>query len=395
VRAAASVTPEQLLQQARHDPGVLAQLRTEWIEDTLEKDLLAARKSAARMELFQRYYEQQREKAPKSIPYTFEEYLELQKARPQGKRAFGDAMEKIRPTAEGGTEARVRSDFEAAKKHELFQHWWGTSSTALFVQQQLHKHVSGSDGAGRVEKIITSLINIPMDIATALLLTIFICIDFPNLKRGFRRLQDTWLRDIYDEMVPALSALAGLIGKSMNAQALIALCNAFLIFLALHFLGVEHDILLSVATFVLCLVPTLGAALALVLISVFALVQFGGGPILALKAACAVILVMLVECFVLSPRILGKMMELHPVLSMAILPVAQYFFGVWGLILAIPVAVYVVHVLILRKGLPGSEGKEVPATPERAHVLPDEEKKKSSAEKQPELTTTTTCFKTP
>ncbi len=37
------------------------------------------------------------------------------------------------------------------------------------------------------------------------------------------------------------------------------MCNAVLIFIALHFLGVG-DILLSVATFVLCLVPTLGAA---------------------------------------------------------------------------------------------------------------------------------------
>ena len=64
---------------------------------------------------------------------------------------------------------------------------------------------------------------------------------------------------------------------------------------------------------------------------------------------------MVIESFVLSPRILGKMMELHPVMSISILPVAQYFFGVWGLILAIPVTVYVIHVLILRRGLPGSE----------------------------------------
>ncbi len=42
-----------------------------------------------------------------------------------------------------------------------------------------------------------------MDIATALLLTIFICIDFPNLKRGFRRLRLAAGR-LY-EMAPALS----------------------------------------------------------------------------------------------------------------------------------------------------------------------------------------------
>src|SRR5262249_22049322 len=162
----------------------------------------------------------------------------------------------------------------------------------------LHSRVSG-DGAGRFEGVITSLINVPLDIGTALLLSIFICIDFPNLRRGFQRLRDTWLRDVYDEMAPALSSLAHLIGRSMHAQGLIALCNAVLIFIALRVLGVEHDFLLSVAVFILCLVPTLGAALSLVLVSVFALVQLGGGPILALKAAAAVVLVMLIESFVL------------------------------------------------------------------------------------------------
>jgi hypothetical protein len=49
-------------------------------------------------------------------------------------------------------------------------------------------------------------------------------------------------------------------------------------------------------------------------------------------------------------------MELHPVLMMALLPLAQYFFGVWGLILATPVAVYVIYVIILRRGLPGMGG---------------------------------------
>jgi predicted PurR-regulated permease PerM len=354
VRAAATATAAQLLEQARRDPANLAELKQEWIDDTLTKEVAAARGSPTYQEHFRAYYEKQRAHSHTPIPYTFEQYVELQKVRPQGERAFGNALEKMLPPGEQDGSAQLQADFEAAKKHELFHEWWGSSSTARFLRQRLESATQG-EGAGRLEAIITSLLNIPLDLATALILSIFICIDFPNLKRGFQRLQDTWLRDVYDEMAPALSNLAQLIGRSMHAQGLIALCNATLIFIALTILGVEHEFLLSVATFILCLVPTLGAAIALVLISTFALVQYGGGPVLALKAAGAVVLVMVIESFVLSPRILGKMMELHPVLSIAILPVAQYFFGIWGLILAIPVAVYVIHVLILRRGLPGSE----------------------------------------
>jgi predicted PurR-regulated permease PerM len=131
-------------------------------------------------------------------------------------------------------------------------------------------------------------------------------------------------------------------------------------FIALTLLGVKLAVLLSGAVFVLCLVPTLGMALAWALITVVALIQPGGGPVLALKVSGAVLVVSLLETFLFSPRILGKMMELHPVLIIAILPLGQYFFGVWGLILATPVAVYVIYTIILREALPGSKTPDKP-----------------------------------
>jgi predicted PurR-regulated permease PerM len=352
VRAAASASAEQLLQQARRDPASLAALRQEWLADSLVQGLAAAKQSPAYREQLRAYFDERRHEAPHAIPYTFDQYVELQKVRPQGRRAFGDALDSMLPSQESDPEARLRADFEAAKKHELFQSWWGTSSSAKFIRHELESGVSG-DGTGRVERILTSLLNVPLDLTTALLLSFFICIDFPRLQRGCRRLRDTWLRDVYDEMAPALTNLGLLIGRAMQAQGLIAVCNATIMFLALTVLGVEHAVLLAGAVFVLCLVPTLGLIIAWVLLAVVALVQPGGGLVLALKVTGAVAFAVLLETFVFSPRILGRMMELHPVLIIALLPLAQYFFGVWGLILAMPVTVYVIYEVILRRGLPG------------------------------------------
>jgi predicted PurR-regulated permease PerM len=355
VRAAASAKPEQLLDQARHDPAVLATLRQEWLHDAVERGAAAAKGSAAYREQFRRYYEDLRARQPALLPYTYDQYLELQKARSQGRRAFGDALEKMMPTPEGESEPRLRADFEAAKRHELFHQWWATSSVGKLVRDQVRTRLSG-DNAARMEAFVASLVNVPLDLATALLISLFVCIDFPNLQAAVRRLRATWLRDVYDELAPALHDLSHLIGRALRAQGMIALCNATVMFLALSLLGVEHALLLAGAVAVLCLIPTLGMVLAWVLIVVIALIQPGGGLVLALKASGAVLFVLVLETFVFSPRILGKMMELHPVLTISILPVAQYFFGVWGLILATPVAVYVIYVLILRQGLPGKTG---------------------------------------
>jgi predicted PurR-regulated permease PerM len=352
VRGAATEKPEQLLEQARHEPAMLAALRQEWVQDGEEQAVRTVRESPTYQQAFQDAYDHVRAQHPTSVPYTFEQYLALKQAHADGVRAFGDALEAIQPTSEADREAQLRADFEAAKKHELFQQWWSTSSTGNFIRG----HLTGGSakwGSNQMERTVAAIVDLPEAIGTALLLSLFICIDFPRLRQGLRALRGTWLREVHDELAPALSRLGNLIGLSMQAQGLIALCNATIMFLALEFLGVAHAVLLSTAVFVLCLVPTLGLIISWILIVGMALVQPGGGFVLAMKATGAVFVVFLLETFVFSPRILGKMMELHPVLIIAILPIAQYFFGIWGLILATPVAVYVLYELIFCEGLPG------------------------------------------
>jgi len=56
---------------------------------------------------------------------------------------------------------------------------------------------------------------------------------------------------------------------------------------------------------------------------------------------------------ILSPRIIGKIGHLHPVLVIAILLVSEHFFGMWGLVLGVPVAIYIIRVIILRSPIPG------------------------------------------
>jgi predicted PurR-regulated permease PerM len=344
VRAAATATPEQLLRQTRHDPPTLATLQQEWVAATVAAELAAARQSSAYRDQLREHYDTLRARSPSVLPYSFDDFLKLQAARAKGAKEFGEAVGAIQGTSHYG-DAELRADFEAAEKHELFLAWWGSSSLAKVIRRPLE---SGGIDASRLDRYVASTLDVPLDLSTALLLSFFICIDFPTLRRGIGRLRETWLRPVYDELAPALSSLGLLVGKAMQAQGLIALCNATVIFIALTIFGVEHAALLASAVFVLCLVPTLGMIIAWGLLAAVALIQPGGGLGLVLKVTAAVVFVVALETFVFSPRILGRMMELHPVLIIALLPLAQFFFGVWGLILATPVAVFVIQDVIFR-----------------------------------------------
>jgi predicted PurR-regulated permease PerM len=357
VHYAMTASAQDMLQKIRYDLSLHSVLEEEWIKYTVAQELAAAKTTPAYLQQFQKHYDQIRKQKPDLVPYTFDEFITLQNARPHGQRAFGEAIEKLRPSAAKESEAQVKSDFETSMKHELFQKWWNTSSPATFIRHELETRATGNSSE-RLEALLTALLNIPVDICTALLLSFLICIDFPAMQRAGQRLRETWLRDVYDELVPTLSSLGRLVGTSMYAQGLIALCNAALIYCGLTFIGIEHAAILSFAVFVLCLVPTLGTIIAWVLIGIIALVQPGGGLGLAGKATAVVAIVVVLEIFVFSPRILGKLMEMHPVLIIAILPIAHSFFGIWGLLLAIPVSVYVINQVILRRDVSVNEDEK-------------------------------------
>lgn len=358
IRAAGHAKPEEVLTMVRRDPTALMLLREEWINDAIANSLELAKQSPNYNEQLRLVFDQHRSRRPDLIAFDFDQYRQLQKIRSQGPVAFGQALHSMLHDPKNDDLSSLRADFEAAKQHELFQHWMVANPVARFLRVQAGDRLAGIVGRF-LPPLLTALINVPIDIGTALLLSLFICIDYPNLCRAFRRLRETWLREIYDEIVPALTKLGTLVGRALLAQGVISFCDAVLVFVALSVVGVEHEVLLSVATFVLCMVPTLGALMAMVLIATVALFQYGGGFGLALKAAGCVAVVFMIEGFLLSPRILGKMMELHPVMIIAILPIAQYFFGIWGLILATPVAVFVINVVVFDRSIPGEASPPV------------------------------------
>ncbi|MFP6739806.1 MAG: AI-2E family transporter, partial [Planctomycetota bacterium] len=66
-----------------------------------------------------------------------------------------------------------------------------------------------------------------------------------------------------------------------------------------------------------------------------------------------ILVIHLIEAWILNPKILGDMLHLHPVMVLAILAVGEHFFGVWGLLLGVPVIVYILRFVILDEGIPG------------------------------------------
>ena len=58
-------------------------------------------------------------------------------------------------------------------------------------------------------------------------------------------------------------------------------------------------------------------------------------------------IVHIVEAYILNPRIVSAVLKINPILTLIILYIGYSLFGVWGVLLGVPVSVYIYRYLLL------------------------------------------------
>lgn len=178
-------------------------------------------------------------------------------------------------------------------------------------------------------------------LALGLLFSFMILVDLKRLSQLMESLRYSRLSDFYAQTAPVIARLGNSIGIAMRAQAVIALANAMLTTIGLAILGVPSIAMLAVIVFVCGFVPVIGTFVSTVPILLLAVNS--GGPGLVLGVLAMIVVIHAVEAYLLNPLIYGAEFELNPVLTLIILFVAYHTFGVWGMLLGLPVARYLMQ----------------------------------------------------
>jgi len=344
---------ELALKDLAAQPAERSKLVAEWEAAEAQDQWRRLRASPEYGQAFQAWFEGPQGQALQD-PYDRDTYLALREAYGQGAAAFNRVyQERVSQTSEGLALARL--DFQRALELDLARRWWAASPAAASLREHLQQDASEVAGAAgqRIAAGVRGLIAVPAQIGTALLLTILISFDMVGLKRGARRLRHSRLAGVYARLVPNLSAVARLIGRSFAAQAVIAVFNTLLTFALMRLLGLGNELLLGALVFIASFIPVLGIIFSGIPIALQALLQPDGSLLLALYALLGIAVIHAIESMVLSPRIVGRFLHLHPVLVLAVLVVGEHLFGIWGLLLGVPVAVFAIHAGILAESIPG------------------------------------------
>ncbi|MCB0215217.1 MAG: AI-2E family transporter [Chloroflexi bacterium] len=138
------------------------------------------------------------------------------------------------------------------------------------------------------------------------------------------------------------------LGAYIRGQLIIALILGTLLTLTLTFLGVEYPLLLGFLNGLLGFIPFLGSIIGAVPAVAVALL---GGVGLAGKTLLAIILIQQLDGALISPRVQGDSVKLHPALIMVVLVIGQQLLGLPGLLVAVPLTAIlrdIVHYIYLR-----------------------------------------------
>ena len=268
-------------------------------------------------------------------------------------QAFSKAFDGDADTGER-TDEELRAGFELKARTDALEEWKdGTIGQGIGDVLKTTIKELGGKSLSSITEIIKQGLLVAVGLGLSLLLSFFIVFDLTKMRRGVRRLQSSRVKDFYLEIAPGLISFGRLIGRAFQAQAVIAFFNTVLTFLLIRILGIDNPLFLCVIVFFCSFIPVLGVVLSSIPIALIAIAQPDGGVWLAFLAVVGILLIHLVEAWILNPKILGDMLHLHPVMVLAILAIGEHFFGVWGLLLGVPVIVYILRFVILDEGIPG------------------------------------------
>jgi predicted PurR-regulated permease PerM len=182
----------------------------------------------------------------------------------------------------------------------------------------------GNGGMALIE-ILASLVLIPVVL-------------FYLLVDGHRfsgRLEDAIPRRWHDQTIGMLGDIDAVLSQFLRGQLTVMLLLAVYYSAALAIAGIESALPIGVVTGLLIFIPYVGFVLGLVLASLVAVLQ-----VASWKALLSILLIygigQFVEGFVLTPRLVGERIGLHPLAVIFALLAFGHVFGFLGILVALP-----------------------------------------------------------
>lgn len=198
------------------------------------------------------------------------------------------------------------------------------------------------DMSSMVTSLLSGLTSTGTFLFTALLYAMFILADWDGMADKTRRAMDN--PAAADQALKIARNITDRIGRYLSAKTLINVILGGISLVVMWVIGIEFAIFWAILIGLLNYIPYIGSILGVLFPVVLALVQFPS-PVNAGVALVALMGAQIYVGNVLEPRMLGKAVDMSPIVVLIALSFWMSIWGVIGAILAVPLTAMIIIIL--------------------------------------------------
>jgi len=212
---------------------------------------------------------------------------------------------------------------------------------ALIQQTDLNSYLNQS-GTILVRWLI-KIQQFSLDIFFAFVLSLLFMIEQDQLVNFVRKIETSKISFIYKYYKHLGKKFLNSFGKIMEVQAILSIINSVFASIAFAFIGFDNVLGLGFMLFMLGLIPIAGLLIALVPLLIIA---FNIGGVTKVIYVLAILGILhLLEGYILKPKLMSMSVNLPVFFVFVVLIFSEHYMGVWGLIIGIPLFVFLLDIL--------------------------------------------------
>lgn len=195
-----------------------------------------------------------------------------------------------------------------------------------------------------------------LNVFLAMMLSLIFMMELDGIKDFMRKFKTSKISGAYNYLRYFALNFLNTFGKVIQAQLTIAVVNTVLSMIALSIMGFPSILAIGLMVFVLSLIPVAGVIISLVPLCMIAFKI--GGLIKVLYVLIMIALLHMLESYVLNPKLMSVKTKLPVFVTFVVLLVSQHFMGIWGLLLGIPLFMFILDLLDVKLVQPKKQEKQ-------------------------------------
>lgn len=188
-----------------------------------------------------------------------------------------------------------------------------------------------TDLLSNVITFITNFISSGFNVLLGLLIGFYLSLDFNKINKFINKLIPKKVKKDVNNLLSELNEMAR---GYVSGTLLTSLLVSFLTFLGLVIAGVNSPLLFAIFCGITNIIPYFGPYIGGIPTII---VGFSISPLCGIICLITIVLVQAVEGNIINPLVIGKAVDLHPIVVLLSLLIFEYYFGIVGMILATPI----------------------------------------------------------